>query len=200
VRRRRVATILALGLLVTACGTIQSTPSASSVAASATPSQPPTMLGTPVPADDSVAVDASLLDVLPTSAADVERRDDPETAADIAASDGLAADIDAVAVALYIADDDYAVATVVRPQEGVVDDAWFRDWRDTFDAGVCEQAGGVETGRSEIKIDERTVHRSTCVGGVVIHHVYVPGAERLISIQGAGSADLGRSILDDLTE
>jgi hypothetical protein len=200
VRRRRVATILALGLLVTACGTIQSTPSASSVAASATPSQPPTMLGTPVPSDDSVAVDASLLDVLPTSAADVERRDDPETAADIAASDGLAADIDAVAVALYIADDDYAVATVVRPQEGVVDDAWFRDWRDTFDAGVCEQAGGVETGRSEIKIDERTVHRSTCVGGVVIHHVYLPEAERLISIQGAGSADLGRAILDDLTE
>ena len=199
-RRRRVATVIALGLIVAACATTESTPSATSLPASAAPSELPSMLGTPVPADDSVAVDGSLLDVLPTTAAGVARRDDPETAADIAASDGLAADIDAVAVALYIADDDYAVATVVRPHEGVVDDAWFRDWRDTFDAGVCEQAGGVSTGRSEIPIDERTVHRSTCVGGVVIHHVYLPEAERLISIQGAGSVDLGRAILHDLTE
>ena len=198
--RRRIATILALGLLVTACATTESTPSAPSLPASATTTESPSALGTPAPVDGAVAVDASLLDVLPTTAAGVERRDDPETAADIAASDGLADDIDAVAVALYIADDDYAVATVVRPHPGVVDDAWFRDWRDTFDAGVCEQAGGVSTGRSEIPIDERTVHRSTCVGGVVIHHVYLPEAERLISIQGAGSSDLGRAILDDLTE
>ena len=89
---------------------------------------------------------------------------------------------------------------MVRPREGVVDDAWFRDWRDTFDEGVCQQAGGVATGRSEIPIDERTVHRSTCVGGVVIHHVYLPEADRLISIQGAGTTDLGRAILEDLTE
>jgi len=202
VRRRPVAAILALGLLATACGaTTPSAPPASGLAASATPSESRSpSAATPAPVDDSVAVDASLLDVLPTTVAGAERQDDSETAADIAASGGLAGDIDAVAVALYVAGEDYAVVTVVRPQPGVVDEAWFRDWRDTFDAGVCAQAGGVATGRSEIPIDDRTVHRSTCVGGVVIHHVHLPESDRLISIQGAGPADLGRAILDDLTE
>ncbi len=151
-------------------------------------------------------VDATLLDVLPADLDGIARRADAESAAEIAATPELVSDLRAIAVAIYVgplASDtagDYAVATVVRLQDGVFDDAWFRTWRDSFDAGVCEQAGGVEAGRSEVEIGGRTVHRSTCAGGVVIHHVHLDGEDVVISVQGAGPADLGRRVVAAVKE
>ena len=58
----------------------------------------------------------------------------------------------------------------------------------------------MDPGRSEFEVDGRTVHRSTCAGGVVIHHVRLADPDRIVSIQGAGPSDLGRAIVDDLTE
>jgi hypothetical protein len=157
-----------------------------------------------------IVVDVGLLEILPAELDGIARQGDAETAAEIAAeiaaATGLEASVGGIAVAIYVgalataADADYAVATVVRLRPGVFSDAWFRDWRDTFDAGVCDQAGGVDAGRSEIEIEGRTVHRSSCVGGVVMHHVHLEDRDVVVSIQGAGPADLGRRIVASLKE
>ncbi len=176
----------------------------SSASSSAEPTTTPSS-ATPPP-ESGIVVDDTLLDVLPADVDGIVRRSDPETASEIAASSGLAPSVSGLAVAIYVgplATDtpgDYAVATVARLRDGVYDDAWFRDWRDSFDAGVCEQAGGVEPGRSEIEIADRTVHRSTCVGDVVIHHVHLDDEGVVVSVQSAGPADLGGRVIGSLKE
>lgn len=168
------------------------------------PTPPPTAGTSPTGA--AIAVDATLLDLLPSDVDGIARRADAESAAEIAATPELASDVRGIAVAIYVgplATDsagDYAVATVVRLQDGVFDDDWFRDWRDSFDTGVCEQAGGVEPGRSEVEIEGRTVHRSTCAGGVVIHHVHLDDEGVVVSVQGAGPTDLGRRVVAAVKE
>ena len=60
---------------------------------------------------------------------------------------------------------DYVVVTVARLQPGLFGDLFYRGWRDTFDAAVCDQAGGVE-GHAEAEIAGRQTFIRTCVGGV----------------------------------
>lgn len=151
----------------------------------------------------SVAPDASLLELLPASIDQVERTNDEATGAEIAAElagdIGLADDIEAVAVALYAGNADYAVVTVTRLRPDRFDDAYFRDWRDTFDAAVCDQAGGVD-GRAEAPIAGRTAYIGTCAGGVRTYHVHLPGPDRLVSLQALGEGRFGERILGGLTE
>ena len=97
-----------------------------------------------------VVVDPSLLDLLPPDVNGVSRRArtprrpprSPPTA-----SIGLFVSAIALAAAFGpIATDtaaDYVVVTVARLKPGTFDELFFRGWRDTFDAAVCEQAGGV---------------------------------------------------------
>ncbi len=218
---RLLATTLAAMLAAAACGPLPSAPIATTANAGeesptrtdASPDSPAATDGasaTPTARPSATAatieVRPALLGHLPPTVLGVERRDDPTTATQIASDVALSASIDAIAVSLYVAplasdgETDYAVATVVHVRPGTFDEGWFRDWRDSFDAGVCAQAGGVATGRSEIPVDGRTVHRSTCVGAVVIHHVHLASPDVVVSVQGAGPADLGRSIVDELAE
>jgi hypothetical protein len=199
-RARTVVVALVVGILATGCATTPSpAPSTPSSPDPATSFPLPT-LATPQTAPGAVVVDAGLLDLLPATVAGIDRLDDLETATEIAASGALAGSVAALATALYAGADDYATVSIVRPSAGVFDAAWFRDWRDTFDAGVCEQAGGVDTGRSEVDIAGRTTHRATCAGGVVILHQYLPGRDVVVSVQGAGPGGLGEQILAELEE
>ncbi len=146
-----------------------------------------------------VLVDASLLEVLPPDVAGVGRMADGETATGIAADPALAADIDAIAVGLYAGQADYAVVTVTRLRAGVFSDPYFRDWRDTFDAAVCAQAGGVD-GHAEAAIGGRTTYIGTCVGGVRTYHVRLADPDRIVSLQALGDARYGELIVAGLTE
>jgi hypothetical protein len=101
-------------------------------------------------------------------------------------------------VAIYPSLENYAVVTVARLRPGVFDQDWFRDWRETFNEGVCVQAGGVDPGHSEIELAGRQVFRSTCTGGVVLHHVWLPDTRSIVSIQGAGPIDFGRRVIESL--
>lgn len=154
---------------------------------------------TTVPSADRALVDGSLLDVLPPDVAGSPLQIDGETAAGIAADPALAADIDALAVGLYAGEADYAVVTVTRLRPGVVSEPYFRDWRDTFDAGVCAQAGGVD-GHAEAVIGGRTIFIGTCVGGVRTYHVRLTDPDRLVSLQALGETRYGELILAGLTE
>lgn len=176
-----------------------------------TPGTPtPTVALTPSPAPTSSArssadagatiVDPSLLDRLPTSIENIALTPDVETAADIAATIDAEAGLEAMAVAIYPSVEDYAVVTVARLRPAEFNDDWFRDWRETFDEGVCRQAGGVDPGHSEIELAGSQVFRSSCVGGVVMHHVWLAESRSIVSIQGAGPLDLGRRVLEGLDE
>ena len=192
-----IAALIAVGCGGTTPSDVAAPPSPSPAAtASATATARPTA----TMADDTVLVDPTLIDVLPPVAGGAERRPDPESAEELAATPDLRGVVNALALALYIDGDDYAVASVVRPRPELATDLWFRSWRDDFDAGVCEQAGGVDPGHSQFEVDGRTVYRSTCAGGVTIYHVKLEAPARVVSIQGAGQTDLGRAIVDDLTE
>ena len=115
------------------------------------------------------AVDPTLLTSLPatvdgtvlTEDADTEHQDvtDPANAADLA---GLA-----VAIAVDTDSGDLAVASVVRVRPGVFSDAYFKDWRSTFDTGACSQAGGVSA-TGQAVIGGRDAFTATCSGGLVL--------------------------------
>jgi len=153
----------------------------------------------------AIAVDPSLLTLLPGDVAGITLQPDAETAAEIATDPSLKAALQSIAVAAAFAPQasgtlaDYAVATVVRLRPGVFDDAWFRDWRDSFDEGVCGQAGGV-SGHAEATMDGRPVFIGTCAGDVHTWHVYLPREDVVVSTQGIGNGRFGERIIDGITQ
>lgn len=198
---------LAIALLIVAgCGTTQPPSSVLSPSPLVAPSASAmstawAIAGSP----PTVRVDQGLLDALPPEVDGVAAQPDPGTAAEVAGNAALQAQVDAIAIAIYVAPDasgstgDYAVATVVHLRPGVFSDTFYRDWRDTFDAGVCEQAGGVST-RAETTIAERRVFIGTCVDGVRTYHVHLADDDVLVSIQALGEGRLGERIVAGLTE
>jgi hypothetical protein len=173
---------------------------------SPSPADPGTPSGSGRPAspsavDATVPWDASLLAVLP---ADVEGLPlTPEADAfEASASDpDLVRDATAGAVAFVVdpATTEYAVAFVYRLRQGTFDEAWYRSWRDTFDEGVCAQAGGV-TGNAEAEIGGRQTHIGSCAGGVRTYHVRLTdgGDDRIVSVQSLGEAHLGELVIAGL--
>ncbi|MGK2851229.1 MAG: hypothetical protein ACSLFN_10015 [Candidatus Limnocylindrales bacterium] len=198
-------------VLVAGCGPTTPTTSPLPSAASAAPSASASRATVPATATSattpptSVRVDAALLERLPAQIDGVSLQADAETAVEVADDAALQAQVDAIAIAIYVAPEvsgstgEYAVATVVHLRPGIFSDTFYRDWRDTFDAGVCEQAGGVST-RAETTIDERRVFIGTCAGGIRTYHVHLENDDVLVSIQGIGERRLGERIIGGLTE
>jgi hypothetical protein len=146
-----------------------------------------------------VAVDASLLDLLPDSVADHPLEGSPEAAAESAADPVLAESAESIAVGIAAdpATGSFAVASVVQLRAGVYDDEFFRDWRDSFDEGVCAQAGGV-SGNAEAEMDGRTVYIGSCAGGVHTYHAYLEGRDAIVSVNSVGEARLGEELMKTL--
>ena len=204
---RRRAWLLA-GLVATATvatGCIPPRPSPTSA-----PEPPSTPTPTVAPATASagvsgVMVDPSLLDLLPPDVNGVPMNPDSETAAEIAADGSIGLFVSAIALAAAfgpIATDtaaDYVVVTVARLKPGTFDELFFRGWRDTFDAAVCEQAGGV-SGHAESDISGHHTHIGTCAGGVHTYHVHLPASDVIVSMQGTGEGRYGERVVAGLTE
>ena len=89
--------------------------------------------------------------------------------------------------------------TVARLKPGTFDELFFRGWRDTFDAAVCEQAGGV-SGHAESDIAGHHTHIGTCAGGVHTYHVHLPASDVIVSMQGTGEGRFGEHVVAGLTE
>jgi hypothetical protein len=182
--------LLALASLLGACGPSVASPTPE-------PSAVPT--ATVEPSADFVPalVDRTLLEILPDTV------DGLEVAA---SSDGEAAGLGdpmlarvsvAFASAFAAAGDDFVFAVVVRLRPGLLDAGSFRDWRDSFDEGACEQAGGV-VGHAETEIGGRTVYIGTCGGGLRTYHVWLEGSAVLISASAVGERRLGERLVENL--
>jgi hypothetical protein len=151
-------------------------------------------------AGGSVAIDPSLLGVLPPSVGGVPLSPDAETAAQDAADPSHAADLSALAVAIAAqpTSGDLAVVSVVRVRPGVFSDGYFRSWRDTFDAGACSQAGGV-AGTAEATIAGHDTYIGHCAGGLFTYHVHLAdGDDRIVSISALGPGKFGELVVEGL--
>lgn len=203
---RLLAASLAIVALAAACFPPRPSPYPGSPTPAPAPTGDATASSSADPsAGGGVEVDPTLLDVLPDRVGDVALTPDTDSAAAIAADGSIAPFVSAVALASAFgpgATDtpiDYVVATVSRLRPGTFDDVFFRGWRDTFDAAVCEQAGGVE-GNAETEIAGRQTFIGTCAGGVHTYHVYLPARDVIVSAHSAGEADFGEELIAGLAE
>jgi hypothetical protein len=167
------------------------------------PTAPPAPTASPTAA--GVVVDPTLLDLLPSDIDGVTLTADPDTASAIAAEGSIAPFVSAIALASAfgpLATDtpgDYVVVTVARLRPGTFSDLFYRGWRDTFDAAVCEQAGGVD-GHAEAEIGGHQTFIGTCSGGVHTYHVHLPTQDAIVSMQGLGEGRYAEHVIAGLTE
>jgi hypothetical protein len=188
-----------------ASGSSAASPSqANRASATASPTPSTTSVGRPSSGQPGIAVDARLLEVLPTEIDGVALEADPSTAAQIAADPTLTGSAEAIAVALAISPapssgDDLAVVSVIRLRPGVFSDAWFDTWRAAYDAAACEAAGGVGGQASEMTISGRTAYVGTCAGDVRTYHVHLAPAI-VVSVTAAGQRGFGELVVAGLSE
>ena len=90
--------------------------------------------------------------------------------------------------------DDLAVASVIRLRPDVFDEAFYQEWRDTYDEAACEVAGGVVDG-DETEIAGRQVYVATCAGGATTYHTYLLDQNFIVSVTASGPARFGELIM-----
>lgn len=209
-RLGRVIAILAATLSITlaGCGDAASpspattTSPSPSAAATAAPTGTPAGTATSAPPGSpgtTVTVDPSLLAVLPATVGGlaVTENADGESSAMGDPEVGKVASAVVAALAVDAPTGQFVFAVVVRLRPGALDDAGFRDWRDSFDQGACSQAGSV-SGNAQTEINGRTVYIGTCTGGVRTYHVWIPDQELLVSASSVGDLRLGEKLMDGL--
>ncbi len=188
-----VAAILAC-LAVIGCAGPGPAPSAVPSAASAA-LPPPSVAASPAPS--GVAPDAALLDLLP---AEVEGREvilEEPAFAEAATDPAFAANVDRAAFFVVVDEADLASGVVAHLRPGVYSDAFFRDWRDSYDEGACGQAGGV-AGNAEAELGGRTVHITSCAGGLLVYHAYLPEGDVAVSVISVGESRFGEQLMAGL--
>lgn len=158
------------------------------------PSTPVTPEPTP-PAD--VREDEALLGILPAEVDGVPVLPEPASFADAVTFPDFVANVEAAAFAIAVRDPDLASGVVARLRPGVFNDAFYRDWRDSYDEGACSQAGGVG-GRAEVQLGGRTVHITTCGGGLLVYHAHLPERDVVVSVFSVGERRLGEGLMAEL--
>ena len=148
----------------------------------------------------ALAIDPSLLAVLPATVKDLPLVEDPESEARDLTDPGLAGEASTVAAALVVdlASGDFAYASVVHLRPGVYSDAYFRSWRDTFDIGACSQAGGVAQSSAEATLAGHRTFIGHCVGGMLTYHVYLAPRDLIVSISAVGTERFGQLVVEGL--
>jgi hypothetical protein len=184
------------------CGPASTPGPPSSGSPSGSPDDLPASLGPPVtvgPAATSlVRIDPSLLAVLPTSVDGLSVLESSEGDADAASNASLARIADAAVGALAIdpGSGDFVFPLVVQLKPSAFDDAAFRNWRDSYDAGVCAGSGVV--GHAESEIGGRTVFVGTCANELHTYHAWIADRAILVSASAGGGRLLGEALFANL--
>jgi hypothetical protein len=197
--------IAALAAAMTGCVTVNRVPADPTPTPTATPRPTPTAaVASPggSPGSAAAVVDPALLRHLPAAVDGFPLAPDPTTAATVAADPTLAANAEAIAMAIVVAPgsngDDLAVSSVVRLRPGV-DNPIFREiFRAAYDRVACEQAGGV-AGSEATTIAGRDVLVGSCAGGATTYHVHLADG-LLVSVTSLGPRKLGEQVVAHLQE
>ena len=144
-------------------------------------------------------VDPSLLDLLPPTIEDVALESSADASREVAADPALSGDAEAVAYAIAASREsrDLLVVAVARIRPGTFTDDFFRGWRDSYDAEVCGQAGGV-LGHAEAEIDARQVFIGTCVNDGRTYHTWLNDQRVIVSAFSVGQRRMGERLMESL--
>jgi hypothetical protein len=150
-----------------------------------------------------VAVEPTLLSIVPRTVDGVAITPDAETAAQIASDEALADDVDSLAVGLAVGPgtssaDNLAIVNVVQLRDGVFGESFFRGWRDSYDEAACEPAGGL-AGHAQAQLDGRLVYIGTCAGGAITYHTALEANGIIVAITSVGERRFGERIVSNLT-
>jgi hypothetical protein len=217
VRYRAPVCVVAIGLIVAAVAACGGTAPTSVPAGDPTsaPTLTPTLPQVPLPAGSAavatptastspaaspgVAYDESLLGILPAEIDGLQFEPDPEALAqlDDKALDA-AADRIAFAVISDVESGELAVTSVLHLKAGAFGDAFFRAYRDSYDAAACEPAGG-KSGNAEAEIAGHKTFIGTCGSGAHTYHVYLPNQQTIVSVVSVGETrKFGERIVEGL--
>ena len=193
-----MAGLTLLAMVAAGCGA----DGAASPTAPPTPSASPVPIlhpsATPVPTISApIEIDPGLLAILPAEI-DGQPVDESPEVEEADAEDPTLVGVARLAAA-FVHDDNaanWAVVTVAAIQPNVLTDAYFRSWRDSFDAGACEPAGGV-TGTAIAPIGGRDVNIGRCAGGVNTYHVRLD-EDRIVSVTAFGDKRYGELVMGGL--
>lgn len=190
-----------LALASAACGIAGPASPAPSVAASPSGQLLPSRVPLPSPPASVVpaVVNADLLEVLPDSIDGLDRQTDPDLDAQLATDPQLVASAQSFATAVYVDPESglFAYASIIELKDGVFGDAFYRDWRDSFDEGACSQAGGVG-GNAEAAIAGHTTFIGSCGGGLRTYHTYLEERQLLVSVSAPDQQRLGERVIEGL--
>ena len=200
--------MLVIALVLAGCGSAPVTPTPAVVPTASGPSSPAPEASSPPPTPAalsssspdpaaSVALDESLLGVLPPDVGGVPIRLEPDALAAALSDPDFARNVEAAAFAVAVDAGDLASGVVARLRPGVYTDALFRDWRDTYNAGACGQAGGV-AGNAQADLGGRTVYIATCAGDLRVYHAYLPERGVIVSLLSVGERRFGEQLMGDL--
>ena len=208
--RARVAIVLtfAAGLAVAGCGSRQPT---GSVVGTVGPGPggsgeigPPSSFGPPPPTgspDDStpITLDSSLLAILPIAVDSTPVHEDLDVATEAlqdAALPKIATSVD-TAVAVDTGTGNLVTAWIVKLRPGAFGDEVYRQWRDSYDEGACNAAGGI-VGRAESELGGRDTYVTSCVAALRTYHVWLKEQGLLISASSIGEGRYGEKLMSTL--
>jgi len=149
-----------------------------------------------------VAVDPTLLSRVPAAIAGIPLTYDPVTTASVAADPTLGHEASGLAMAIAVApasstSTDLAIVSVIRLRDASASEAWFRAYRDSYDAASCATAGGV-SGNAQATMHDRTVFIGSCAGGAFTYHVWLPDGPLIVSATSVGPLRLGEKVMESI--
>jgi hypothetical protein len=196
---------IAIELAVAACGSTGPTPTptpvTSSAAASVAPTSAPTSVPSSAPGSSPAAggavEDPSLLAVLPANVEGIDVTLEHQAFLDAITDPGFAKNVKRAAFGVAVSGTDLVSGVVAQLAPDAYSDAFFRDWRDTYNQGACGQAGGV-VGNAEAQIGGRTVYIASCAGDLRVYHTWLPERGAIVSAFALGQKRLGEALMAGL--
>ena len=145
-----------------------------------------------------VVMDPALIEILPAAVGTAEVEIEPGSFSEAVGDPSFVANVDAAAFAIVTEADDLASGVVAHLRPDVFSEAFFRDWRDSYDEGACAQADGVAAHAQVGLDDDRTMYVTTCAGGLRVYHAYVPEREVVVSLFSLGERRFGEQLVRGL--
>ena len=201
---RAAALVLAAAMLVAACDSsvllATSGPTDAVVATPvvpATPTPPPTPQPTPLASGAAVALDAGLLGILPATIAGAPVTSEADSFAQAIKDTAFIANVDRAAFAVVVDGNDLASGVIAHLRPSVYSEAFWKDWRETYESGSCAQAGGI-LARASSTLGGREIFVTTCAGGLRVYQVWLPGPGVVVSLFSVGDRKFGEQVMAGL--
>ena len=206
----RAVAFAALGLILAGCGTSRGTPATpelggGSGAPGGSGDTPRGTSGTlasgpsATPPDEAspITLDTTLLGFLPVSVDDAPVREDLDAASQALLDPALSRIASGASAGVAVTGGDLVTAWVFRVRRDAFGEEAFRQWRESFDEGACNAAGGVR-GQAQADLGGRTTYITTCVGALRTYHVWLQEQSVLVSASSVGESRFGEKLMTGL--